>query len=45
MADFPDQAGVMLPIKDDAVIEQMGDECEAGQHVALARQIWRRRTT
>ena len=25
MADFPDQAGVMLPIKDDAVIEQMGD--------------------
>jgi DMSO reductase family type II enzyme heme b subunit len=26
MADFPDQAGVMLPIKDDGVIEQMGDE-------------------
>jgi steroid C-25 hydroxylase gamma subunit len=25
MADFPDQAGVMLPLKDDAVIEQMGD--------------------
>ncbi len=25
MADFPDQAGVMLPVKDDAVIEQMGD--------------------
>jgi DMSO reductase family type II enzyme heme b subunit len=26
MADFPDQAGVMLPLKDTAVIEQMGDE-------------------
>lgn len=25
MADFPDQAGVMLPLKDTAVIEQMGD--------------------
>jgi DMSO reductase family type II enzyme heme b subunit len=25
MADFPDQAGVMLPLKDDAVMEQMGD--------------------
>jgi DMSO reductase family type II enzyme heme b subunit len=25
MADFPDQAGVMLPIKDDALIEQMGE--------------------
>jgi steroid C-25 hydroxylase gamma subunit len=28
MADFPDQAGVMLPIKDDAVIEQMGDDAK-----------------
>jgi DMSO reductase family type II enzyme heme b subunit len=25
MADFPDQVGVMLPLKDDAVMEQMGD--------------------
>jgi complex iron-sulfur molybdoenzyme family reductase subunit gamma len=25
MADFPDQAGVMLPIKADALIEQMGE--------------------
>jgi complex iron-sulfur molybdoenzyme family reductase subunit gamma len=26
MSAFPDQAGVMLPIKDDGVIEQMGEE-------------------
>ncbi|HYM14528.1 MAG TPA: ethylbenzene dehydrogenase-related protein [Dehalococcoidia bacterium] len=25
MADFPDQGGVMLPVKQDAVIEEMGD--------------------